>query len=65
VDGIDDFGVVGSLEVDRGHAEVGVTELVLDHVQGDAFACHLDRIGMAELVRREASAHAGLDGEPP
>src|SRR5580692_4731763 len=33
VDGVDDLGVVDALEVDAGDAEVGVSELALDHVQ--------------------------------
>jgi len=41
-----------------------VTELALDHIQGDAFAGHLDGVRVAQLVGREASAHTGLDGEP-
>jgi hypothetical protein len=55
VDGVDDLGVVNALEVDRGDAEVGVAELAL--------AGHLDGVGVAELVRREASPHASLAGD--
>jgi hypothetical protein len=51
------------LEVDAGDAEVGVSELALDHVEGDAFAGHLDGVRVAELVWCESSADAGLDGE--
>jgi hypothetical protein len=40
-----------------------VSELALDHVRGDAFAGHLDGVRVAELVGRESSAHAGLQGE--
>jgi len=47
VDGVDDLGVVDSLEVDRGDAQVGVAELALDDVERDAFVCHLDRVGVA------------------
>src|SRR5215211_723798 len=57
VDGVDDLGVVDALEVDRGDAEVGVAELALDDDQRHAFACHLDRVGVAELVWSEAPAH--------
>src|SRR5215204_3891005 len=60
VDGVDDLGVVNALEVDRGDAEVGVAELALDDDQRHALAGHLDGVGMAQLVRREASPHAGL-----
>src|SRR5215212_6463367 len=63
VDGVDDLGVVDALEVDGGDAEVGVAELALDDDQRDALAGHLDGVGVAELVRREASPHAGLAGD--
>jgi hypothetical protein len=63
VDGGDDFLGVDALEVDRGGAEVGVAELALDDVQRHAFAGELERMGVAELVRREPAAHPGLDGE--
>ena len=59
VDGVDDLGAVDALEVDRGDAEVGVSELALDDDQRDAFAGHLDGVRVAELVRREAPADAG------
>jgi hypothetical protein len=36
-----------------------VAELALDDDQRHAFARHLDGVGVAELVRREAPAHAG------
>ena len=59
VDGVDDLGAVDALQVDRGDAEVAVAELALDDDQRDAFARHLDGVGVAELVRREAPADAG------
>jgi hypothetical protein len=55
VHGLDDLGVVDSLQVDRGDAEVGVPELALDDNQRDALVGHLDRVRVAELVW----------GEPP
>jgi hypothetical protein len=64
VDGVDDLGVVDALEINAGDSEVGVSELALDHVQGDAFAGHLDGVRVAQLVRCEPSAHAGLDADP-
>ena len=64
MDGVDDLGVVDALEVDRGDAEVAVSELALDDDQRDAFAGHLDGVGVSELVRCEASAHAGLGSGP-
>jgi hypothetical protein len=45
VDGVDDLGVVDALEIDRGDAEVAVSELALDDDQRDAFAGHLDGVG--------------------
>ena len=38
--------------------------LVLDDDQRDAFAGHLDGVGVSELVRGEASAHAGPGSGP-
>ena len=37
-----------------------VPELALDHDQRHAFARHLDRVRVAQLVRREAPPHASL-----
>jgi hypothetical protein len=59
VDRFDDFGVVDALQIDRGDAEVAVSELPLDDDQRDAFAGHLDRVCVPQLVRREASANPG------
>jgi hypothetical protein len=63
VNGLDDLAVVDALQVDRGHAEVGVAELALDHVERQALARHLDGVGVPELVRCEAAPDPGLDGE--
>ena len=52
------------MDVDRGGAEVGVTELALDDVERDALASELERVGVAQLVRREPPPHACLGGEP-
>jgi len=41
-----------------------MSELALDDDEGDAFAGHLDGVGVPELVRREASPHAGSGGSP-
>ena len=38
-------------------------ELALDDDQRHPFAGHLDGVGVAELVRREAPTHAGLAGD--
>jgi hypothetical protein len=47
VNGVDDLGAVDALQVDRGDAEVGVSELALDDDQRDALAGHLDGVGVA------------------
>ena len=57
MDRFDDFGVVDALQIDRGDAEVAVPELAQDDDQRHAFASHLDRVGMAQLMRSEASAN--------
>jgi hypothetical protein len=36
-----------------------MAELPLDHDQRHAFACHLDGVGVAQLVRREAAPNPG------
>ena len=43
------------LQVDRGRAEVGVTELALDDVERHVLACALDGVRVAQLVRCEAA----------
>lgn len=63
VDGVDDLAGVDALEVDRGDAEVGMPELALDDRQRNPFVGHLDCVSVPELVRCEASPHAGLGGE--
>ena len=45
------------MEVGAGDAEVCVSELALDDRQRDAFACHLDGVRVAKLVRRESPAN--------
>jgi hypothetical protein len=64
VDGLDDLGVVDALEVDRGDAEVAVAELALDDDERRALVSHLDGVGVAELMGREAPTHAGSRGGP-
>lgn len=59
----DDFGGVDALQVHRGDAEVGVlAELALDHDKRNAFVCHLNRMGVPELVRGEPAADPGERG---
>jgi hypothetical protein len=64
VDGLDDFGLVDALQVGGGDAEVGVAELALDDDQRHTFTCHLDRMGVPELVWCEAPADICRDGRP-
>jgi hypothetical protein len=45
------------MEVDRRDTQVGVAELPLDHDERHALASQLYCVGMAELMRREASPH--------
>jgi hypothetical protein len=40
-----------------------VAELALDDDPRHALARHLDRVGVAQLVRCEASPHAGVAGD--
>jgi hypothetical protein len=51
-------GVVDAQEVDRGDAKVAVAQLALDDDERDALVRHLDGVGVAELMRREAPANA-------
>jgi hypothetical protein len=46
VDDLNDLAAVYSLQVDRGDPEVRVSELALDHVQGNAFPRHLDCVSV-------------------
>jgi hypothetical protein len=57
MDGIDDLGVVDALEVYGRDTQVSVSELALDDDERDAFAGHLNRVGVSELVGREATPH--------
>ncbi len=56
---MDDLGTVDVLQVDRRYPEVGVPKLSLDHDEWDALVRHLDRVGVSELVRREAATDTG------
>jgi hypothetical protein len=42
-----------------------MAELALDHDQRHAFARHLDGVGVAQLVRREAAPNPGRGGRAP
>jgi hypothetical protein len=39
-----------------------VSELALDHHEGDAFVRHFDRVSVPELVGGEPTSHAGFSG---
>ena len=42
-----------------------MSELALDHDQRHPLAGHFDGVGVAELVRREASTHSCHGGDTP
>jgi len=60
VDCVDDLAAVDALKVDARDAEVGVSELSLDHDERDALVRHLDRVGVPQLVLVPTSAQAPL-----
>jgi hypothetical protein len=60
VDGVDDFGVVDPAQVHRGDRKVGMTELALDDQQRHPLSRHLNRVGVAQLVRSEAAPDTRL-----
>jgi hypothetical protein len=64
VHGGDDLFGVDPLQVDRRRAEIHMTQLALDDVQRHAFARELERMGVAQLVRREPAPNARLKREP-
>jgi hypothetical protein len=58
VHGLDDLGVIDALEVHGRDAEVAVAELALNNHERDAFVRELDSVGVAQLMRREATPDA-------
>jgi hypothetical protein len=52
------------LQVNRRGAEIGVPELALDDVERDALAGELERVCVAQLVRRKAAPDSRAGGEP-
>jgi hypothetical protein len=64
VHGLDDLVRIDALQVNRGHAEVAVTELALNDIERHALASELDRVRVTQLVRSEATPHAGPGGAP-
>ena len=39
-----------------------MSELALDNDKRDALVCHLDRVSVPQLMRREPPPHAGYGG---
>jgi hypothetical protein len=62
VDGANDLAAVDALEIDAGDAKVRVSQLTLDHDQRNSLVSHLHSVGVAELVRREATPNADAGG---
>jgi hypothetical protein len=63
VDRADDLLRGDAFEVGAGGREVCVPELALDQWQRDPLTQQLDGVGMAELMRREATPDPSLDRE--
>jgi hypothetical protein len=55
---------VDPLQVDRGRAEIGVPELALDDVERYALTGELERMRVAQLVRRKPAPDADAGCEP-
>ena len=55
---LDDLAAVDALQIDAGDGKVAVAELALDDDQRHAFTGHLDRVGVAQLVRSESAPHS-------
>ena len=64
-DGLGDLAAVDALRIGRRDAEVAVSRLALDHHRWNAFARHLGRVSVPELVRREPVPHPGGGGGAP
>jgi hypothetical protein len=64
VDGVDDLRVVDPLEINRGDPEMCMPELALDNEQRHSLVSHLDRVGVSELMRREATPDPRCGGSP-
>ena len=61
VDGVHELGVVDAAQVHGRDPKVGMPELPLDDYQRYAFARHLDRVCMSELMWRQPATHPGRD----
>jgi hypothetical protein len=64
-DSFDDSALSMPLQIDRGDPEVAVSELALDDDQRHALTGHLDRVGVAQLMRSEAPADASSSSGAP
>jgi hypothetical protein len=53
---------VDALQIDQCDAEVAVSEMALDEVQGHALVRELERMGVSQLVRHEPPARGGSAG---
>src|ERR1035441_483385 len=60
MDGVDDLGAVDPLQIDRGDAEVRVSELSLDDDERHALMRHLDGMRVTELMLVPTSAQTPL-----
>jgi hypothetical protein len=63
MDSVNDLGVIDATQIGGGDREVGVSELALDEQQRDAFARHLDCVGVAQLVGSEPAAHSSAGSD--
>jgi hypothetical protein len=62
MDGVDDLRAVNSLQIHRGDAEVGMSQLALDDDQRDLLVGQLDSVRMAQLMRRKSTPDARRGG---
>jgi hypothetical protein len=60
MDGIDDLRAVDPLQIHRRDPEVRVPELALDDIERHTLPCHLDRVRVAQLMRRKAPPNTRL-----
>lgn len=62
MDSVDDLGVVDASWIHQCDAEISVAKLSLNDVDRYTLPGHLNRVGVAELVRREPAPDAGSAG---
>jgi hypothetical protein len=63
--GADDLLGIDPFEIDRGRAEICMSQLPLDDVQRHALARELQRVRVARLMRSEPAPDARLGREAP